>query len=139
MASNAFIGRTKAPNDADLASALGESKALWDRVLGDLQTELDLVDLEWKSYSPKQGWSARLKRGSRNILHLAPCEGSFIVVFILGQKAVQAVRSGVPSRRLTKLLDDAPQYPEGTGIRIDPVGARDVPLIRKLARIKLAN
>ncbi len=139
MAQNAFIGRTKAPNDADLAAALGPAKPIWDHVLEDLATELDLVDLEWKSYSPKHGWSARLKRGKRNILHLAPCEGSFLVLFILGQKAVLAARAGAPSRRLTKLLDEAPRYPEGTGVRIEPVTARDVPLIRKLARIKLEN
>ncbi len=139
MKPNAFIGRSRPPTDADLASALGAAKPLWDRVVVEMAEELGLPDREWKSYGVKYGWALRLKRGKRNIVHLAPCQGCFDVLFILGDRAVKAARAGRLSRAAMKLLDEAPRYPEGTGIRLEVRGPKHIPLIEKLARIKLAN
>ena len=134
---NAFIGRTKAPTDAELSTALGAAKRLWDLVVVDMARELELGDHEWKSYGAKHGWAFRLKRGKRNIVHMAPHLGCFTVLFILGDRAVTAVRASRLSRAATKLIDEAPRYPEGTGIRFEVRRATDVTLVRKLARIKL--
>jgi hypothetical protein len=139
MTPNAFIGRTKPPTDPDLAAALGEVKSLWDQVVVDMARDLELADREWKSYGSKHGWAMRLKRGKRNIVHLAPGRGCFMVLFILGDRAVSAARASRLSRAATKLIDEAPRYPEGTGIRLEVKRQRDIPLIRKLATIKLAN
>jgi hypothetical protein len=139
MTTNAFVGRTKAPTDADLRSALGAAKPLWDQVVVDMARELELSDSEWKSYGAKYGWALRLKRGKRNIVHLSPGEGRFTVLFILGDRAVAAARASRLGVAATKLIDAAPRYPEGTGIRLDVTRARQIPLIRKLARIKLDN
>jgi hypothetical protein len=136
---NAFIGRTKTPTDADLTAALGAAKPLWDLVVVEMAQELGLPEREWKSYGSKHGWALRLKRGKRNIVHLAPCQGCFTVLFILGERAVNAARASRLGRAGTKLIDEAPHYPEGTGIRLEVTRARDIPLIKKLARIKLEN
>jgi hypothetical protein len=61
------------------------------------------------------------------------------VLFILGARAVDAARASRLSRAATKLIDEAPRYPEGTGIRFEVRRATDVTLVRKLARIKLDN
>ena len=37
---NAFIGRPKAPNDADLTTALGPAKPVWDPIVVDMAREL---------------------------------------------------------------------------------------------------
>jgi hypothetical protein len=58
---------------------------------------------------------------------------------ILGDKAVNAVRAGKPGARMTKLIVDAPRFPEGTGIYLDVERGRDLLLIRKLVKIKLAH
>jgi hypothetical protein len=139
MNPNAFIGRTKAPTDADLAAALGAAKPLWDDVVVDMARDLGLTGSEWKSYSVKHGWALQLRRGKRNIVHLAPCAGSFHVLFILGERAVAAARAARLGAKAAKLIDDAPRYPEGTGIRLEVSRARQLPLVRKLARIKLDN
>ncbi len=44
-------------------------------------------------------------------------------------------RASLLGQRAIKLLDEAPRYPEGTGIRFEVVRAKDIPLIKKLARI----
>jgi len=137
MKPNAFIGRTKAPSDADLAAALGTVKPLWDEIVVGMAEELGLTGSEWKSYGVKHGWALQLRRGKRNIAHLAPCEGSIRVLFILGDRAVAAARAARLGVRAAKLIDDAPRYPEGTGIRLEVSRPRQIPLVRKLARIKL--
>ncbi len=139
MTPNAFIGHTKAPTEPELAKALGAVKRHWDAIVVDLARELELDNREWKSYSIKYGWALRLKRGKRNIVHLAPCQKCIAVSFILGDKAVAAARASRLSRTATKLFDEAPRYPEGTGIRLEVTGPKHLPLIRKLAKIKLEN
>ncbi len=136
---NAFIGRTKAPSERDLTTALGAAKPLWDLIVVDMAQELGLTDREWKSYGSKYGWALRLKRGKRNIVHLSPGHERFNVLFILGDRAVNAARASRLGRAAAKRLDEAPRYPEGTGIRLEVWRPKDIPLIKKLARIKLEN
>jgi len=136
---NAFIGRAERPTDADLAGALGATKPLWDALIVDMAERHDVAVQEWKCSSPRTGWALRLKRAKRTILWMAPCEGSFQVVFILGDRAVLAARQSGLSARLLKILEEAPRYPEGTGVRLQIKGPRDIPAIRKLAVAKLAN
>ena len=135
MSPNAFIGRTKPPTDEELSTELGAARALWDELL----TELALPIQEWNSYSPKAGWSLKLKLKKRTILYLAPCHGSFRVAFILGAKAVEAARQSKLSKALLKIIDEAPRYPEGTGVRLEIAAHKDLAAVKKLAEVKLAN
>lgn len=139
MTPNAFIGRTEVPTESDLETVLGAAKPVWDRVVVDMAQELNIPNREWKSYGSKSGWALKLQRGKRNIVHLSPCAGSFAVLFILGERAVEAARAGRLGARATKLLAKAPRYPEGTGIRLQVKHVRDLPLIKKLAVIKIEN
>jgi hypothetical protein len=136
---NAFIGRTETPTDADLAGALGVTKPLWDGLIAGMAERHGVAIQEWRSYSPKHGWALRLKRAKRTILWMAPFEGSFEVLFILGERAVQAARQSGLSARLLRILDEAPRYPEGTGVRLHIKGPRDIPAVSKLAVVKLEN
>jgi hypothetical protein len=105
----------------------------------DWLAEQNVVDQEWKSYSPKAGWSVRLKVKKRNIIYLSPCSGCFRVAFIFGDKAVAAARQADLSKSTLKLLNEALRYPEGTGLRPTVKSPKDLAAIRKLALIKLAN
>jgi len=135
MTPNAFIGRTKPPTDEELSAELGVVRALWDELLADLALPVQ----EWNSYSPKAGWSLKVKQGKRTIVYLAPCHGSIRVAFILGAKAVAAARASRLSKALMKIIDEAPRYPEGTGVRLEITTRRHLPAVLKLAAVKLAN
>ena len=93
MSPNAFIGKTKQPTDGELAAALGPARAAWDQLLADLAREFGVNVHEWNSYSPKAGWSLRVKRKARTIIWLGPRAGSFIAAFVLGDKAMRAARA----------------------------------------------
>jgi Protein of unknown function (DUF3788) len=135
---NAFIGKTAQPTAKEVITALGSTAELWKQLV-DWFAEQGVTVQEWNSYSPKAGWALRLKVKKRNIIYLAPCAGCFRIAFIFGDKAVAAAREGGLSKALLKLFDEAPRYPEGTGLRLVVKASKDLAAIRKLALIKLAN
>jgi hypothetical protein len=139
MLPNAFIGKASQPTDDELTAELGESRRLWDDVLARLASECKIVDQEWNSYSKKAGWSLRLKVKKRNILYLGPRHGSFRVAFVLGDRAVAAARAGKLPRSILKMVEEGQHYPEGTAVRFDVSGLKDVDAVVKLAAIKLQN
>jgi len=135
MSPNAFIGRTKPPTDDELSAELGAARVLWDELLA----ELALPIQEWNSYSPKAGWSLKLKLGKRTIVYLAPCRGRFRVAFVLGAKAVEAARQSNLPKAVMKIIDEAPRYAEGTGVRLEITARKDLTAVRRLAEVKLSN
>src|SRR5512146_375682 len=60
-ATNAFVNQPEPPTDAELATALGASKPLWEQLLAVLATECSVPIREWHSYSRQAGWSLRVK------------------------------------------------------------------------------
>ncbi len=136
---NAFIGKLEMPADDDLLDVLGRSaQKLWDGLLIGL-AERGVTQREWHSYSPKAGWALRLKRGARAIVYLSPRPGFFLASFALGDKAVAAARSSELPARVIRIIDDAKRYVEGTAVRIEVKSPADVPVVLKLAEIKLAH
>ena len=133
---NAFLGKTTRPSDSDLGKALGRAKPLWDQVVAELASAHGVTTREWTSYSAKTGWSLRLKRGKRTIVWLAPFTGGFQVLFIFGEKALTAIRDTAVPARVLRMLDEAPKYPEGTGLRFQVKTAKDITLVKSLAAIK---
>jgi hypothetical protein len=135
---NAFIGRTAVPTAKEVAAALGATAELWDQLV-EWMAEQGAATQEWNSYSPKAGWALRLKVKKRNIVYLGPCDGCFRVALILGDKAVATARQSNLAKSTLKLLDEAPRYPEGTGLRLVVKAQKDLAAIKKLALIKMAN
>ena len=139
MSPNAFIGKAEQPTDGDLTAVLGPARATWDQLLADLAQEYGANVHEWNCYSLKAGWSLRVKRKARTIVWLGPRTGSFIAAFILGDKAMRAARDGKLPQRIVKIMNEAPKYPEGTGVRITLKTPKDFAAVMALAVIKLEN
>ena len=135
---NAFVGKTDAPNSRELTQAIGSAKELWDKLVEDLRRQYEL-NQEWGSYSPKAGWSLRLKRKDRIILYLIPLHGSFQAALVLGDKAVKATGETKLPERVRKTIVEARRYAEGTGVRIAVKGHGDLAAIEQLALIKIEN
>lgn len=140
MSTNAFIGHPEKPTDHELAAELGRpAQKLWDQLVTDLAQECSITIAEWNSYSSKAGWSLRLKSAKRTIVYLSPWRGRFQASFALGDKAVEAARrSGLP-KPVLRIISEARRYAEGTAVRIEVKGPKDVAIVKKLAAIKLEN
>ena len=131
---NAFIGRSAKPRDADVAAALGGAKKLWDRIIRELEEEFELTH-EWNSFSVKYGWSLRMKKKDRNIVYLGPYDGGFAASLILGAKALAAARRELSAA----VFAGAKKYPEGTAVRVEMLGEKDLQTVKKLVMVKLAG
>lgn len=138
MQANAFAGHAKRPTESELASVLGGAKVLWHKLVAELKRDLKLDDEEWKSSSVKAGWLLRLQLKKRNIVYLGPRTGFFLASFVLGDKAIAAAGKSKLPRRVLK-IDEAKRYPEGTAVRIEVREAKDVDVVKTLAKIKLEN
>ncbi len=139
MEPNAFIGKLEQPSELELKTAIGATAGYWNQLLEDLDVEGLITSREWHSYSPKAGWSLRLKLKKRTILYMGPYSDGFRVALIFGEKALDAIRKSKFPVRILTLIDEAPKYAEGTGIRLDVKKAADLPIIKRLAAIKVAN
>ena len=139
LSENAFAGQSRHPTESDLAKVLGNSHGLWRDLVADLRRDLKLDGGEWNSYSVKSGWSFRLQKKKRNLVHLGPRTGWFLASFILGKKAIAAAHKEKLPVRILKVLDEAKRYPEGTAVRIEVHGASDVRVVKTLAKLKFEN
>jgi hypothetical protein len=84
-------------------------------------------------------WSLRLKQKKRTVLYMTPCNGHFLVGFVLGEKAVTAAREGGLPDHTLEVIDEAKKYAEGRAVRIEVRRKNDFEIAKRLAAIKMAN
>ena len=136
---NAFAGQTERPTGKALETALGASRALWKQLVAELKQSLKLDGEDWHSSGVKYGWALRLQLKKRNIVYLGPRAGSFMASFVLGDKAIAAVRKSFLPADLLRTIAETKRYGEGTPVRIEVKGPEDLNLVRILAKIKTEN
>ena len=139
MATCLLDDKSKKPGEAELAAALGRGAALWNELKRQVAARFDPAVEEWVFSGKGHGWALRLVHKKRAILYLKPCEGYFRASFALGEKAVKAAHeSGLPESVL-RLIDEAPKYAEGRGVRLEVRTKADVRAVLGIAAIKMAN
>jgi len=52
---------------------------------------------------------------------------------------MRAARASKLPQRIIKIMEEAPRYPEGTGVRVAMKNPKDIAAVKLLAAIKLAN
>ena len=138
--SNAFIGKTDTPTHSEVAEVLGAKVKLWDELIEWMKEKEDVPDQEWKGVVVKKyGWSLRLKKKGRNIIYLSPGKDCFMTSFVLSDKALGEAKNAHVSKAVREVLESAPRYPEGNGLRLLVRSAADLAGIRKIAAIKVVS
>ena len=137
---NAFLGKPTQPSEPEVAATLGSTQKLWDEFIRWMAEKEGITAQEWKGIVVnKYGWSLRLKQKARNIVYLGPGNGCFMVSFVLSDKALSAAKHQHLPQAVQDVLNSAPRYPEGNGVRLLVHRAADLAAIRKIASIKIAN
>ena len=136
-----FPDKSTPPSDDTLRTALAETAGLWEELIARLAKHFPPVAVVWAFASKKIGWSARINHGKRTIVYLLPCNGFFQVSLALGEKAASAARDSDLRDALLPLIDAAPKYAEGRGIRfeIHPGDDDKVAIAEALALLKMAR
>ncbi len=139
MALSAFDDKSKEPGAADLSRTLGRSSVHWQSLVAHVKAEYAPLDATWNFAGAKWGWSLRLKQKKRTVLYMTPCSRHFLVGFALGEKAVKAAHARPLPDSTLAILDGAPKYAEGRGVRIGVRNKKDLEIVKGLAAVKMAN
>ena len=137
MALSFFDDKSTPPTDPALDAALGATRDLWRDLKKRIALRFPPIDEVWGFASKSTGWGLRLKQGERTILYMTPCEGYFLASFALGEKAVKVAQDSKLPRAVLNVIDRAPRYAEGRGVRLEIRKARDLAAIETLALAKM--
>lgn len=136
MALSAFDDPVHAPGPAGVRRCLGGAAPLWADLVAHVAGTCPPLEEVWSFAGAKFGWSLRLKRAERVLVYLTPQDGRFLVGLVLGENAVAAAsEKGLPPAVLA-LLDAAPRYAEGRGIRLTIEPGDDLDAVRHLVALK---
>jgi hypothetical protein len=139
VALSAFDDKLKQPTEDNLRTMLGRTARHWDDLKSHVAAQYPPLDETWNFAGANYGWSLRLKQKKRTVLYMTPCKGHFLVGLVLGGKAVMAAHdANLPDAVLT-IIDSAPKYAEGTGVRLAVRSKKDLQAVKDLAAIKMAN
>ncbi len=139
MTLSAFTDKAQPPSDESLGEALGKSYRAWTRLVEALSEDLGPISLEWGFTSASTGWGLRIRVKKRVIVYLAPKRGFFLVSFALGERAVKAANEAGLPQSVLDVIDAAPRYAEGRGVRFEVRNLNQVRALGRLARIKFEN
>lgn len=138
MALSAFDDKEKEPDALELAAVLGNARDLWDDLIDYLSEQYPPLIEQWGFSGKKWGWSLRVKQTKRTILYMTPSEDFFFIGFALGEKAVQAALESDLPETVVNIIENAPKYAEGRGIRFDVRTSADLKAVQQLASFKMS-
>lgn len=137
MDTSIFTDKEKAPDEKELANALGKSYD-WLSELKALITEhVPDAKEEW-NYS-KMGWNYRIKDKKRAIMYVMPYDKYFKASFVFGAKATEQALADNISPSIKDIITTAKVYAEGRGFRVDVTSKKIAADVKRLVAIKLAN
>ena len=138
MALSAFDNKSQKPDAAELEQVLSKSAKFWQQLVAHVTECHAPITEQWNFSGAKFGWSLRLRRKDRVVLYLTPQAGQFLVGVVLGEKAAQAAHASGLSQFVLTLIDSAPKYAEGRGIRVPVASKADLLAVQQLAALKMA-
>lgn len=139
MALSALSDKSREPTDDALRSVLGKVHPIWCSLIEAVASQISPLTRVWGFTSKSTGWGLRLRHNDRVILYMTPQSGRFLVSFALGEKAVASAREQKLPTDMLKVIEAAPRYAEGRGVRLEISKASQVPPLAILARIKHEN
>jgi hypothetical protein len=139
MALSVFDDASHQPEPDELGTTLGHAAQLWDDLVAHVGSAYPPVTQHWNFAGAKYGWSLRLKRKDRVVLYMTPQSGSFLLGVVLGEKAAKAAHEAGAPGAVLALIDGAPRYAEGRGIRLTVTNGSDLAAAKALAELKMGK
>ena len=137
MSLSAIPASPSPPGPEELRVVLGAATEAWEGLLARVSAAHPLVAPAWACAGAKSGWSMRLKLKDRILLYLIPQEGQFLLGVVLGERAARAAAVASIPASVLALIDAAPRYAEGLGIRVPIQGLDDLATAQALLQLKL--
>lgn len=88
-------------------------------------------------FNPKVGWHIRIRYNKRVIVYCIPCDQFFVVLLVLGEKAVAEAMESSISDCTKQLIEEAAAHTEGRSCYLEVKDEALIKDIKKLLAIKL--
>jgi Protein of unknown function (DUF3788) len=115
---SAFGDKERSPTPGDIEEKLGKSARLWRQLIAEVSVRHAPIEEFWNFGGPKYGWALRLKKKDRVVVYLIPQSGQFLAGIVLGEKAFKSAQQKDLPAAVVKIIESAPRYAEGHGIRM---------------------
>ncbi|HEX5826097.1 MAG TPA: DUF3788 family protein [Candidatus Limnocylindrales bacterium] len=140
MALSAFADPARQPSPDEVDATLANAVPQWHALIDAVRDLAEGTTETWAFAGPTFGWSMRLVDRGRVLVYLTPQAGHALVGLALGEKAIAAADAarGI-SDTAREVLDAAPRYAEGRGIRFPMATDDDLAVAIELARVKLGR
>ena len=138
MSDYAFTEKENRPDDDSLAEKLGPAFEFWTRIKTAVPEICSPTTEEWKFYG-KYGWQMKTFLKKRNLFFLIPYESYFKVVFIFGDRAVDAIEKSDVEEGFKNEIRNAKKYGEGRGLAIEVRDGTHIEDFKRLLEIKINN
>ena len=112
---------------------------MWAELRADISSKFAPLAEKWSFSGKSHGWILQLRQKQRTVLYMVPCPGYFVASFALSEKACQAAHGSRLPARVLEIIQHAPKYPEGRGVRLEVRNKKDLANVEELASIKMAN
>ena len=139
MTSSVFAERNSVPDEAELATALGNAHARWTATLDALRERFDPLETRWSYGGKAHGWSLRCSHRGRPVAYLTPLGDGFRASLALPERAMAAALATDLPPHVRSVLAEAPTYPEGRAVRLAIASEEDVASLLRLVAIRMAS
>jgi len=136
---SAFLERDSPPGDRALADVLGKASALWKELRADLAAAHAPLDEKWSFSGKTHGWILKLSKKKQTVVYLVPCAGFFVASFALSEKECEAARRSKLPALVREIIDRAPAYAEGRGVRLEVRARKDLASVEQLAALEMST
>ncbi|MFC1568688.1 DUF3788 domain-containing protein [bacterium] len=132
-----FHDKTIEPDDHIMQSLIGSTMALFLGLRAFVNANYTSITEEWKYYGQKHGWQLKMFYKKRNLFFLLPKKGYFMIAFVFGDNAVQAIEQSDLPKEIIETLVNAKKYMEGRGLPLDVKSIEDLELVKRLVKFKV--
>ncbi|MFC2112921.1 DUF3788 family protein [Bacteroidota bacterium] len=139
MSENVFREKDIHPSDELVKNALKTSYPYLEIIRKYIADSIGETTEEWKYYGKKLGWTMKTFYKKRNLFFIGIYEGYFMMAFIFGDKAYNALMESDLSAELKSELKSAQKYAEGRGLRLKIEDDRYLEDIKILLQYKMAK
>jgi hypothetical protein len=135
MAVGYFLDKMTVPTEEDIAEALGSNYGLWQKMVNYMadtyQMEVPL------SYGGKNyGWNLWYRKSGKALVSLYPQMGYFVAQVVLGKIQVEQAMGLELNEKVSRLLQETPQFHDGKWLFIPVDSAQDVQDVQQLLLLK---
>jgi hypothetical protein len=136
MAPTAFMDPNHAPDESEIARALGPAVApLWERLTRYVEGSYG-IEPGFVPPSRNYGWDVKYRKGGKTLVALTPDEDGFTALVVLGKEESKAAKDLPLGGHVRGVFDAARQLRDGRWLFVPVESARDVEDVEALLAVK---